>query len=191
MESKSNPSSRRRQSRSRTVKREHLLCERTYDAATLSYTSTTFSIVPTLGSTDGYANLVAVFDQFRIVKATISIVPEISSSDTTTSPTPYLWAVVDNDGAGPATVTEFLQRGCIPQPLNKFRQMTISSPSVLMAGYESAVLSSYTPVVSPWLDTNDYNTPHYGMYFYLDGSPTVGWEAKIFCTLTVEFRNVK
>ncbi len=162
---------------------------RAYVAASLTYTSADFSIVPQLALTDGYTELTALFDQFRITEVVITLVPQFNVGAASSSQIlPYIYSVNDFDGGGPTTATQFLERGMTPVPMDRVLTFCNRTPTVNAQMYESGVATAYSPVISPWLDCGDPATPHYGTYFLMGGNPTTGWTAQVYARLTIEFR---
>jgi hypothetical protein len=160
----------------------------------LSYTSTNFSLVPALDDTDGYAEFVALFDQYRMIEYEVTMLPSTNTADVVgvgTAVLPYIWYCNDSDGNGPTTAAEFLERGTQPKLFDRALKLRNRSPGVLTEVVAGAG-TGYAPTQSKvWIDTGDADCPHYGSYFLVDGTRVAGWTARVYVTVLMEFRGVR
>jgi len=168
--------------------------KRCFFFGTQSYTTTSFAVEPSLSLSDGYTELTALFDQYRITKFDVTVIPfqtEGAAAPGTASVVPGLFAVVDQDGTGPTAITDFLQRGVVPTSLTRTQVFTCVNPSVADEVYGGGITTAYTPSRSPWIDAAKADVPHYGMYFLFNGTPVNGWAANVFVTLYIETREAR
>lgn len=117
-----------------------------------------------------------LYDQFRILKATLFFKWQGSALDTTQLQTsvllnpPVVAYYRDYDDNTTPTANEFHERA-----ITKYRRMRPGqlvridcTPAVLISAFESVTATAYLPKWRQWIDVADSPTPHYGLKF--------GWE---------------
>lgn len=150
-----------------------------------------FATLFALNQVNGFAELVSLFDNFRITKVLYRwiITRDPSQASTAGNRGIYpriVWTHDFNDSA-PISRDLIYQRANMKEAYfsdNIQRTKWYSlKPSILSTMYESGVANAYSPKWAQWLDTADNATPHYGIKFAYDNLYTgisMQLEAKIF-----------
>lgn len=170
--------------------------KRSFDAASLTYTSTNFAFVYSLSLVPNYTEFTGLFDQYAICGAKITFVPQMNegyASSASTAIIPYVWGYHDRDGGGPTTEAEFLERGVTkPLLLNRTRSIYCSHPrsqnTLLNTG---STETHQMNKMNSWIDCATPAVPHYGSYFLLAPGTYSGWTCKVFVTLYMKFRGLR
>ena len=173
----------------------------------------TGGIVATLADVPQQAILTALYDEYRIVRVVIKMVPmvkgmmAIDSQYGTTAGSGVLGAannwgllytIVDHDGAPPTTTAGFNQY----QTVKKYRVLDGKTivlnfkPSILIGSQiAGGTITANQTRVSPWLDCQNNNVNHYLGAWYLEPYGVQGaTSAQIYqieATYYLEFRNVR
>ena len=153
-------------------------------------------------------SLLAVFDQFRIMKAQVDIYfTNNSSGINNTLQLPIIFGVVDKDDAGPLSSSanalaystcKTLQMGNSSGDTNGRQTMYVNRPCIVQASAQTAAV---TPVIlgscntpSPWIDNAYEAVEHFGLKFWVDNTnvTTAAIGNVTFVTrLFVQYRNLK
>jgi hypothetical protein len=162
---------------------------RMYDYGTQSSTTTFFNVEPTLAATDGYTEITALFDKYRILMFDVIFSPrqtEGFAQSGALSVVPSVFCVADPDGTGPTLITDFMQRGVTPILLDRQRTFRCTDPSIADSYFGGGISTAYGPRRNVWLDAAYPSAPHYGLYFLINGAPISGWTCEVFVKLYVE-----
>lgn len=144
------------------------------------------------------ANLVSVFDKFRIRKVDAEMVFSANSLSTSVnnSAMTNMYGVVDYDDSGPLTAVEdalaypsckLMVLGQPAQDGSSIHKMRLSTPTVVESVQNSGGGSTNARhIISPWLDTGTTDIAHYGLKYYLNSPiPTGALSGVITFTFTV------
>lgn len=136
-----------------------------------------------LAQVEGYNDLVALYDQFRIravsVKYTALSIPvqNINSGSSVAAQPLTLYSVLDYDDDTALTSATIARQynSCLVHQYNENSKPHVRyfTPSCLQQVYESNVATAYAPKFGQWLDVNDNATPHYGIKFLLTALSSV------------------
>lgn len=132
-------------------------------------TESFWCISPKLSDLPGYANFTALFDQYRITRVEVEILPTAQPALVTggtlgTARGCYLFTVVDNDDASvPASINEMRQYATAKVHANMSVVKRSFKPAVLVQAYESNVATAYEPKFNAWISTTDPATQQFGM----------------------------
>lgn len=138
-----------------------------------------------------------LYDQFRILKATLYFQWNAAALDTTQIQTsvlmnpPVIMYHRDYDDATVLTHSEFHERSA-----TKYKRMRAGgitaltvTPAVLAQNFEGATATAYSPKWRQWLDCADSATPHYGMKVgFKYPASTVYGNLAVWYKLTVQFK---
>jgi len=163
-------------------------------------TPTAWSIAPSLQDLGQVASLTSLFDQYRIDKVEVKIIPQSTSVNVfnTASPNdtvPSLYAVLDFDDstalASLAAALEYDNVQVVPYGQGLF--LTIQ-PSFTPAIYASGAFSGYAVEKAGWVDCANTAVAHYGMKGIVCGLQTlqtsvVYWN--VYAKYFVSFRNTR
>lgn len=138
-----------------------------------------------LGNYSDYTNL---FDQYRIKRATIMVMPRISETITAdVLSNPVMYSVPDFDGSALTTLSSMLEyESCRIHDARKPFLMVIDQPRFLV----TAGTTDAGKLDTGWLDLSSPGIPHYGVAIGLPAQPVVTvWY--IHARLELEFRNTR
>jgi hypothetical protein len=109
----------------------------------------------------------ALFDQYRILQVTVSMVPNVTSSQ----PLPIYSCIDYDDASVPAASSDIYQKDT--SQVNDGTQVIVRTlnPKSLVSAYLSAVSTAYSPEWGVWYDCDQPGVPHYGLKFF---SPIIG-----------------
>jgi len=153
-------------------------------------------------NTPNASELSALFDQYRLVGATIRIDWDYNSYPVSAgqSIAPVIYYVADYDDSGGAILTDLLQYPGVQT--HSFMENGYSplichvKPKPLRDIASTGLLTAYGPMsTAPWIRTADMTTPHYGLKFCasqfgVGGTAQTG-SISITCYLDMEFANPK
>lgn len=145
-----------------------------------------------LANMNGFAELVSLFDNYRINRVLYRWVITRNPSEVPTAANkglyPRLVWTHDFNDQQPISRDLIYQRSNMKEYYfgdNKQVSPWYSiRPASLAVSYESATESAYAPKWGVFMDTSDNNTPHYGIKYAYDqlyGGVTLRMEAKIIC----------
>lgn len=126
---------------------------------------------------EGYADLAASYDAYRLLKCEVRFMPKVNQqsltgkSVSTTTQVPYLIVVKDYDDSTPAsTLSELFQYNDIHIP-RLFDELTVSlKPKISGAVYMGGVSSGYAQLPSTtWIDIAYNDVEHYGLKWGTSG----------------------
>lgn len=148
--------------------------------------TTTFS----LNQLNGYGELQALFDTYRITKIQYRWVVVRDPSNVTTAANQGLfpricWVHDFNDNASISRAQMYQHAGMREVYLSSDYQRTrwyTLKPAAQLRMYESTTSDAFTPKWRQWIDTSEPNTPHYGLKYFIDQSYTgqiIRFEAKV------------
>jgi hypothetical protein len=131
-----------------------------------TFLSTSTTLVSTaskqfqLSDCTGYADLISVFDQYRIVSIECYLTPTGSTASTNDG---KLTSVIDFDDASALTgLTAYAYSNAVTSSgvSCHYRHFI---PHAANALYGSGVFTSFGNVASPWIDAGSVSVPHYGL----------------------------
>lgn len=145
----------------------------------------------TLFDTNAYTELVSLFDNYRITRVLyrwiVSRNPDQATSAGNKGLYPRLVWTHDFNDQTPITRDQIYQRSNMREAYftDTYQRTKWYSlrPATLAQMYESSTSTAYSPKWSQWLDTNDSQTPHYGIKYAWDqlfAGINLRLEAKIF-----------
>ncbi len=149
-----------------------------------------------LAQLDQYTSYTAVFDQYRITKASVQFRPMYTAQPLTTTLTtfvPLIYTVVDyDDNNSPGTIAVMREyQNCNIHEYETFTHEFV--PHMALAAYSGA-FSSYANRAKQWIDCASATVQHYG----LKCGVTPGFSGQtnlqiwnVSARLEVEFRNVR
>lgn len=153
-------------------------------------------------STPSSTELSNLFDQYRMVGATIRIDWDYNSYPVSsgTAVAPLLYYVADYDDSGSATVSDLLQYPGVQTHSfleNGYKPLIVHiKPKPLRDIASTGLLTAYGPMTTaPWIRTADMTTPHYGLKFCasqfgLGGTSKIG-SINITAFIDLDFANPK
>lgn len=145
----------------------------------------------TMFDTNAYTELVNLFDNYTIpliqYRWVISRNPDYATAAGNKGLYPRLVWTHDFNDSAPISRDLIYQRSNMKEAYftdsyQKTRWYTLK-PATLIQMYESATSTAYQPRWKQWLDTNDSQTPHYGLKYAWDNcftGLTIRLEAKIY-----------
>jgi len=147
----------------------------------------------TLSDTPTYADFTNLFDLWKLncVVARFRFdrsPPDIAAGAATTNTVPILrWYTDDTDAIPPATVNAMAEvQNYKQRPLIPGRKIAIKIyPKYAKSMYQTAVTTGYGPGKG-WVNSTDYNVPHFGLKWCLDGSAGGGIGTIRLGTVTLE-----
>jgi hypothetical protein len=152
--------------------------------------------------TPNASELSSLFDQYRILSATIRIDWDYNSYPVSsgTAVAPLIYYVADYDDSTSAVATALLQYPGVHTHSfleDGYKPLIVSvKPKPLRDIAGTGLLTTYGPMVTaPWIRTADMTTPHYGLKFCasqfgLGGTALIG-TINITCYIDMEFANPK
>lgn len=152
--------------------------------------------------TPNASELSNLFDQYRILQATIRIDWDYNSYPVSggTTVAPLLYYVSDYDDSGSTVISGLLQYPGVQTHSfleNGYSPLICAlKPKPLRDIASTGILTAYGPMTSaPWIRTSDMTTPHYGLKFCanqfgLGGTALIG-QITITCYIDMEFCNPK
>jgi hypothetical protein len=157
-----------------------------------SSTGSTLQINFTLAnSVSDYANYAAVFDQYRIVAAEVTLTPRITMANQVSPyPAGYMYTVLDYDDATALTSTQAAQNysSCIVTPVTEAVRRCVK-PRIAMAAYSGA-FTSFANVADQWIDAASTGVIHYGIKCIMDvGTASALTTYDLEQTVVVQFRS--
>lgn len=143
------------------------------------------------------AEFTTLYDQFRILKATLYFQWNAAALDTIQIQSsvllnpPVIMYHRDYDDNAVLTHSEFHERSA-----TKYKRMRAGgittltvTPAVLASHFEGATATAYSPKWRQWLDVADAATPHYGMKVgFKYPASTVYGNLAVWYKLTVQFK---
>jgi len=148
-----------------------------------------------LAQLDGYAALVAVFDQYRFMQVSISFIPRCSVTGTTGSvfPTPIgqLLTAIDYDDVASTAASVLRQKETAQITTCTDQQTRTLTPHAALAAYSGA-FSSYANISKMWIDANSTSVQNYGVKFAIlncNFASTVIYD--VYARYVVQFRQIQ
>jgi hypothetical protein len=144
----------------RFVTSSEALAFHTTSATLPTFAAAVFSPATIIGDYTSYA---AVFDQYRITKIELWLIPRLSTSDGSVSNPGLMSTVVDfDDGNTLASVSAANDyANCITASgVNGHYRSFI--PHIAVSGYTGGAFSGFVNSTSPWIDASYGNTQHFG-----------------------------
>lgn len=151
-------------------------------------TSAGFHVI--FNSLQGFARYQSIYDQYRIVKCKFNFFPlanvnDMSGLDSITNPArirPLYYAVDLDDSTNP-TLPFMFERANLKQ-INYGKSFSISWRPHVNVDVSSAGGLTKQSVASPWLDTAQTTTEHYGLKLFIED---LGVGTNDIYTITTEF----
>jgi len=160
----------------------------------LTNTSSSFSVLPELDGIQGYADLVALFDEYRITRYEVTFYPDQMGANQVSVVTPYIWCVNDFNGTGPTTEVQFMERPDARRLLlDKPRTWVCDGPRIASGMMNAAgiLVPAGVAPAGTWLDLSASATiRHFGSYF-LQNSPSAGMTVNGYVKLFVECKSAR
>lgn len=153
-------------------------------------------------STPNSAEISNLFDQYRVLQATIRIDWDYNTYPVSggSQVAPLIYYVADYDDSGSSPVATLLQYPGVQTHSfleNGYRPLIVSvKPKPLRDIASTGVLTAYGPMTTaPWIRTSEMATPHYGLKFCasqfgLGGTSLIG-NITITCYIDIELANPK
>lgn len=158
---------------------------------TTSTSNPTFTqVTAAFNQIDQFAALASVFDQYRIEAVEMWLVPQVSADVSTRQG--QIFSVLDFDDA--SALTTILQAQdyatCIttPQSSGVYRHYR---PHVALAAFAPSAFTSFSNVVSPWIDTSSPAVSHYGVKIAASTANTTAQSFDLNLRLLVALKNVR
>ncbi len=145
-------------------------------------TTTSYSF--SLTSVPDSGDFTGLFDQYRILQISVEFLPTSQSGGG-----PLLTAIDYDDAATPPNLNELLEHATLIKTAPGNGIVRTFQPRIAVAAY-SGVFTSFTQLVSPWLDNVSNGVLHYGLKV---GIPFVTGNANqwyVSCTMIIQCRNV-
>lgn len=146
------------------------------------------SIVIKLNLLNNYADLTAVFDQYRIDEVELLMIPRFLNTTTGTNCGDQ-YSVVDYDDSGAATIATLLQYTNVVITSGSNGRRIRWKPHVAMAAYTGSAFTDFANVTGQWIDSASADVPHYGVkhgWSVTSSALTIDY----FFRALVSFRNV-
>lgn len=123
-----------------------------------------------LSDLSNYTEFVNLYDQYRILGVKVEFRPRVTSADANPLSTlvqfgDLVTAIDHNDSSAPGSQNELYAYKRMKTTNMLKGQTRYIKPSVLIQMYESAISTGYGSKWRQWLDTNDYDVPHYGLKY--------------------------
>jgi hypothetical protein len=143
----------------------------------------------TLSQVHQVGTLTSAFDQYRVTEIEYWLVPEISSSASTS--TGSLFTVLDfDDSVALTSVGAALDYSTCKMGPSHFTHYRRFKPHVAVAAYAAGAFTSYKNETSPWLDCNSPAVEHYGVKIAATITNTVQ-NFDQYVRVHLEFRRVR
>lgn len=178
-----------------------------YNATTGITTPISAGLSVNLGQLPGVTEFTSLYDQYKIKGVQFKIQPlltegiaSVLSGSANVWGFPKLSTVIDyDDSTNPATEDVMLQYGSLKQTPAFREHKRYIKPKVKMASLDAgAVVQASAPRGSVWIDTANFNVPHYGLKVYhpgpiASGTPLVSSSIaySVYCTLYFCCKNTR
>lgn len=180
-------------------------------AASDSFVATTgigtaYSKLFAMSETINYGELVALYDQYKImgVKMTFQLInnpdantaPNSSTLASSTNYYPKLWYVRDYDDIGADTIVDLKQRNnvkCVTMLPNRIVSCYLR-PATKGYTYLDGVTPGYSADWGKWIDCTNPTVPHYGVKFAIDFlglTINQNWTIRCEYKYYLKFKNVR
>jgi len=148
-----------------------------------------------------YADYVAIFDQYRINKVTVTFEPRQTTViqrpfDDTTNPgiggiTPHIVTVLDRDtGTVPYDYQSTIMKRPMKETLCTKRVRWSFKPNRLVPVYRSTTDAYKIDTSNEWLDCTYVNVPHFGIQYVMEASsPEYAYVYEVRTKYSVSFKN--
>lgn len=154
-----------------------------------------------LGMLPNYTEFTLLFDQYKIDKVKLKLVPTFSTSDILNVANhgsgticPNVQSILDfNDSTNPVTENELLQYANRKLTRGTREHSRKFAPRFASAEYKTVLAFGYRPAKG-YLNTVDYNVPHYGMKVYIDevtGAQASAWLFRVYAEFWVTCKGIK
>lgn len=149
-----------------------------------------------LDQVPGYAELTALYDQYRIAKVVFEIIPQFNINALGVSGAPSLHTAIDYDDiTAPPNLETLLEYGSYKQTRGTSIHKRILVPRTAAIAFQSATTVGYTLGRSrQWIDEQSPSVPHYGLKLFIQSTVT-GGELTCFYDIKVTYyigcKNVK
>lgn len=131
---------------------------------------TAYTLSFTLAGANGYADLIQVFDQYRIMAVSIEMTPQYEYINGTNI-SPRLYSCIDYDDASTTTRANILAYDtCIVNPPNTGCVRTLI-PRSAVAAY-TGTFTGYQNVEQQWIDAASSTVQHYGLKMIVESGTT-------------------
>lgn len=151
-----------------------------------------------LSDCDQSATFASLFDQYRIDKVVIKLLPRATIVSTLGSamaqaPSYFLVAVDHDDANTPATEAELRQYdNCKIVPATSSIKSFTVKPKIATAAFGGGVFTSYLNSKASWIDIASTGVEHYGFKIILPPSSTASSFAfEIMCDYYLSFKNAR
>lgn len=161
--------------------------------------STSLGLTFSLSDIGNAAELIALFDQFRLDKVVVKITPTFNSIDApsiaSSMITPQIFTAIDyDDNTAPPSEASIREFGSCKETNGSKAHIRTLVPKVLTMAYKTALTTAYAPAKSAmYIDCADSTVPHYGLKVYMNNGGMSGsgspWSARIECRYYVSLKN--
>jgi len=194
---KSKPAAKRTVARKSTVPRgvksRVVSIKRSFQGATIS---TAMGIASTVGSTafnltslPAYTDFTALFDQYRLVKARIDFLPNITMNTQPGQFSLFHMCTDPTDVTIPANTNEVLQYDN-HRTVQAYKPFSLTlKPTPSAAYYNTAASSGYGPKAGAWIDGKSPGVAHYGLKYSWDCNCSAVTAIVPYITLWCEFKD--
>lgn len=126
------------------------------------------------------AEFTSLFDQYKILRYSLDIVPRYTSWDLNTAnpalPTIY-WVYDQDDSTVPTAASQIMEHPKVRyRRLDKPVRITVLRPCIADEIYNTAVTTGYAPRKAPWIDLASPSIPHYGIKYFIQGAPNADYK---------------
>lgn len=144
-----------------------------------------------------YTEFTTLFDQYRMNKFVLKLVPSFTGSEPTSAGAyyqmPNVWSVIDYDDAidaGNNLISLFQYPNCKMTRGQKVHTRTWT-PSILLDAYTGGTVGGAVNF-KKWLNMGDVNIPHYGIKLWIDQTGTTSpVEYRVFFTAYFSCKGVR
>jgi len=164
----STPMSAPRRDRAVTFRRTYSL---TILSANTGVTANGFTFA--LSNLPNYTEFTSLFDQYRILQASVSFLPYSNSSQSGTVNSSFpgiIGSAVDYDDASLPAQTDLQQYESYKRNSCYVEFVRTIKPRLAIATYNGSTFTGYANKYAQWIDANSPGVPHYGLKTVITGS---------------------
>jgi len=157
------------------------------------------SIQFTLGMLPNVSEFTALYDQYRINKIKVVLVPALTGLDGNPQSTSYYMpnfhSILDyDDSNAPTALSQLMEHPNYRRTRGQRDHKRYFTPAVAAEIYQSGVSTSYSQKFKQWLDLASTSVPHYGLKYCVDvGNPAGGtqWAWRQYVTFYFSCKGVR
>lgn len=148
-----------------------------------------------LAYTQNFAELTALFDQYRIdyVVQKFFLTIDPSAQTATNAVYPRLYSVRDENDGNLISMAEMRERSNLKiQMLRPDRPVVLKCrPNLLSQQFLSGVTSAYTPAWNKWVNTSASTAPYYTWKWNIDNLTNTNYKVEIETIVYMSFKNIQ